>query len=805
MAKTKRHLIISGIILIIALMFGLGIGAITWIIQDTPDISNYRGATEATLVYGADGQLLTKLFRQNRIYVPLVRIPKDLQNALVAIEDTSFYVHHGIDFWGIARAVITNIVKNRARPHGASTITQQLAGNTLLNRQNVSYYRKIQEAYLAFQFERLYTKPEILEMYLNEVFMGDKYNNAYGVEAASQLYFGKHVWELNLSESALIAGLPKGSAIYSPLQNYDRSIQRRNAVLARMLELDYINKKEYEEALNHKIIVSTKQKEEKEELAPYFIRYVRDQLIDRFGAQIVYGGGLKVYTTLDPEMQKKAEKAVQDAIDQKYIPSVEKGDTTDKLQPQLALITLDAKTGAIRAMVGGRGNDQFNRAVQAVRQPGSAFKPFVYTTAIKKGYTPASIINDMPMLAKEEKDQPLRLWPKNTDDKYRGQVTFRTALEHSINVAAVKLIQQVSVDETIKMAEAMGITTFTPGDNNKAHLSLALGGLNKGVTPLEMAAAYNVFANQGIWIEPTVITKVLDKRDRVLYRAHPEKKIVLAEDVAYLMTSMLQSVITNGTGWRANLQRPTAGKTGTTNGYSDAWFVGYTPDLVTSVWIGEDNISPMEYNQKDENGNYLFLENGHGRIVSSEEATQLWGDYMRNVVKNMPVTYFPVPNNITTLEIDPLTGNLPGSYTEKTVKEVFRDDNIPVEVDNIHEPIITVKIDKETGQLATANCPEENIVEYNYFANSGIRVGPAEIKFSKIEEENEENKTIIKGTYFVDKGEPVQAIDPETGVPLRDNLENIVYEIKPEIECELHKPKVDNLIDSIWEFFKLNG
>ncbi|MFY9393791.1 MAG: transglycosylase domain-containing protein, partial [Halanaerobiales bacterium] len=289
----KKQIILSSLILIIALFFGLSIGALTYIIKDTPDISNYKGASEATLIYSADGQLLTKLYRQNRIVVPLERIPIHLQNAIIAIEDNNFYVHHGIDFWGIARAFVTNIIKQRSRPHGASTITQQLAGNTLLDRQNVSYYRKIQEAYLAMQFERLYTKPEILEMYLNEIFLG---HSAYGVQSASLQYFGKNVWELNLSECALIAGLPKGPNLYSPFNNYQASINRRNMVLDRMAELGYISAEEAQKAKEYEIVLR-EQEPDKEEFAPYFIRYVRDQLIDKFGAQLVYGGGLRVYTT----------------------------------------------------------------------------------------------------------------------------------------------------------------------------------------------------------------------------------------------------------------------------------------------------------------------------------------------------------------------------------------------------------------------------------------------------------------------------------------------------------------------------
>ncbi|MFP4017146.1 MAG: transglycosylase domain-containing protein [Halanaerobiales bacterium] len=805
----RKQIIISSIILFIALFIGLAIGAVTWIIKDTPDISNYKGASEASILYSADGQLLTKLYNQNRIVVELDRIPTELQNAIVAIEDTSFYVHHGVDFWGIARAMATNIIKNRSRPHGASTITQQLAGNVLLDRQNVSYYRKIQEAYLALQFERLFTKPEILEMYLNEIYLG---HSAYGVEAAAQKYFNKNVWELDLSESALIAGIAKGPRYYSPYFDMEAAINRRNTVLDRMLEVGYITEEEANKAKKQEIILPENQ-ENQDEFAPYYVRYIRDQLIDKFGAQLVYGGGLKVYTTLDPEMQEKAESSIQQAIESKLIPSVERSEVADKLQPQMALITIDPTTGAIRAMVGGRGNDHFNRSVQAVRQPGSAFKPFVYTTAIKQGWSPASVVNDMPMLGKPERDEPTRLWPRNYNDEYRGLVNLRTALEHSINVAAVKLMQNVGIDSTIETAESMGITTLQSADKHGDHLSLALGGLNKGVTPLEMASAYGIYANQGIWIEPIAITRVMDKHNRVLYEAHPQKKVVLSEEDAYIMTNMLQTVITRGTGWRAKLgSQPVAGKTGTTNNYTDAWFVGFTPDLVTSIWIGEDKVTKMEYDQKDEEGNYLFPEGNGPTRISSSDAVRIWGSYMNSVVKDMPISYFSRPDNIVTgVEVDPITGLLPNEHTVNTIKEVFRREYVPTEVTTLHQPTATASIDTESGQLAAVDCPEENIVEYEYFVDNRYRIGDAEIEFgTKFEkpEETDENEdqtedpgTDINGIYIVDKYEPVQQIDPVTGVPLTDNNGNTLYEKIPTETCELHGTTSDNIIDNIWNFF----
>src|SRR6056297_2662966 len=294
--KTKAIFLITFLI-IFALGTGAMLGAVTWIIQDTPDITNYKGSSEATMIYDANGELLTKLFKENRVYVPLERIPENLKNAIVAIEDTKFYVHHGIDFWGIGRAMLNNIMKGDLLDQGASTITQQLARNAFLSLEK-TYFRKIQEAYLAIQFERMYTKSEILEMYLNEIFLG---HSAYGVETASQQYFGKHVWELDLAESALIAGLPQSPNNYSPLNNPERAIRRRNVVLDRMHELGYITAQKAEEAKNAELDLNNGS-ESSQQLAHYFILYVRDQLLDQFGASMVYSGGLKVYTTLDTKM-----------------------------------------------------------------------------------------------------------------------------------------------------------------------------------------------------------------------------------------------------------------------------------------------------------------------------------------------------------------------------------------------------------------------------------------------------------------------------------------------------------------------
>ncbi|MGM0445814.1 MAG: transglycosylase domain-containing protein [Bacillota bacterium] len=810
MNKKKGRYIIVALVLIISLSVGLMIGAITWIIKDTPDISDYKGSSETTIIYSAEGEELTKLYRENRTYVPLDKIPTHLKEAVVAVEDKNFYVHHGVDFFGILRAVMANI-RAGYRAQGASTITQQLARNALLH-QDKTYYRKIQEAYLALQFERMYTKPEILEMYLNEIFMG---HSAYGVESAANHYFGKNASELTLSESAVIAGLPRAPNFYSPYKNMDEAIKRRNFVLDKMVELGYINQEQADQAQNQEVVLDSKEDNLNKDIAPYYIRFVRDKLLDMYGANMVYGSGFKVYTTLDTDMQKIANSSVENALAQKYIPTVQRTNAADPNQPQMSVITLDVKTGAIKAMVGGRGDDQFNRAVQAVRQPGSAFKPFVYATAVKNNYSPGDVINDMPTLnPKKESSNNKEIWPTNFGNEYRGFVSLRSGLIHSINVAAVELLRKVSVNDTIKTAEQMGISTFNSADNVPDHYSLALGGLDRGVKAIEMATAYSIFANNGIKTEPYAITKIVDRNDRVIYEAHPNKEIVLSPQTSYLMTDMLRSVINEGTGRRANLDRPVAGKTGTTNNYTDAWFVGYTPDLVTSVWIGEDNLQKMVYDEKDSSGNYIHSEGNGPRTVSSSEAAQLWGEYMTEVVKDREVAYFSEPVDIKTVSIDPITGKLPNKFTPKIVDEKYRPENAPRSSEDLHGPVESVRIDKNTGYLATDNCPEEDVVEYSYIEKTGIRLGPTNINFQEKNDGSKSSEDLTRGIYIVSEGEPVQKIDPELGIPEKDNDGNLVYETKPQEDCPEHPSTEetetddsddsydpeDSVIFDIWDF-----
>ena len=778
-----KQLIIILIILAMAVGMGAIIGGVTWIIKRSPDISDYGQwqTSESSVVYASNGEILTKLYKEDRIYVPINKIPKDLQNAIVAIEDERFYQHYGIDIRGILRAIWVDI-KAMAKVEGASTITQQLAKNALLTHEKL-FSRKLQEMYIAMQFERMYTKAEILEFYLNEIFLG---HSAYGVQSAAKFYFNKDVENLTLAESALIAGLPKAPNSYSPYRNLDKARKRRDLVLTKLLEQGYISQRDYKQAINEEIKLE-RAEENNAEVAPYFVEYIRKELLNKFGAKQVYTGGLKVYTTLDLDMQKKAQETVDHAFETNYLPTIVRQRGQSKTQPQVALLTVDPHTGYIKAMIGGRGDDKFNRTTQAYRQPGSAFKPFVYTTAIKQGAGTGTVVDDTPKGYKTtlngDEDE---LWiPKNYDGEYHGPTTLRIALAKSLNVSAVKLLERVGISNAINVAKSLGIKNLVPEDRN---LSLALGGLTKGVTPLEMSTAYGVFATGGIKTDPIAITKVEDNNGNIILSNEVHRNIVLDESVAYLVTDMLKSAISRGplvwgTGWRAYLGRPAAGKTGTTSDYTDAWFVGYTPDLVTSVWLGEDSPTRMEYQMKDKEGN--LIKDGTGKIkmdiISSGEASKIWGDYMKKVVENRPVKEFKRPNNIIAKEICIEDGLLPNQYCPPNARreELFIEGTEPTEVGTLHKATAQIKIDKSTGLIATDYCPQDEVVTRTYQVETGIIV--------------DEN------------GVPVKKIDPETKLPLTDEEGNYIYETTPTEKCNIHGPQnpAEEIKDKIFDFFNL--
>ncbi|MBO8126834.1 MAG: penicillin-binding protein 1A [Firmicutes bacterium] len=641
---TFKRAILGFFILIFSIAFGAVVGIVAGALATAPDLDDIEfDPSLTTYIYDRNGEVIAKLYKENRIPVSIDEIPDDLQKAVIAIEDDHFYEHHGINFLSIARAIYVDLKEGR-KAQGASTITMQLARNAFLSLDK-SFSRKIKEVIWTIQIERKFTKDEILERYLNEIYMG---HGAYGVEAAAQTYFGKHVSDLTLAESALLAGIIQIPGVHSPYIDMDAAYRRRAVVLNRMLELNMITREEYEQARAEEIkLAGLKPRETK---APYFVDYILKDLLAKYGEEQVYAGGLKVYTTLDLEMQEKAEKALLSNLPKKEV------EGSDILQPQGAIVSIDPRTGEIKAMVGGRGNDKFNRAVQAKRQPGSAMKPFIYTAAIDRGFTPATIIEDAPV----EYHLPNgEVWkPTNYDKEFHGPMTLREAVEDSINVVAVKVLDQVGVRTVVEYAKKMGITTLVEhGAKNDLNLALALGGLTQGVTPLEMASAYGVLANQGIYVEPIAILRVEDSEGHVLEERTPKRRIVLSEATAYVVTDMLRGVIERGTGKAANIGRPAAGKTGTTDDFTNAWFIGYTPDLVTAVYIGNDKQSePLIFD---------------GVKWGSWRAAYIWGQYMSSALAGTPIKNFERPDNVQNATICVDSGQLATEYCPEVRTEIF--------------------------------------------------------------------------------------------------------------------------------------
>ena len=563
----------------------------------------------ASQFYDNKGELIsTTDSEEDRIPVSLNKVPKNLQNAFIAVEDIRFYDHSGIDFRGIARAFVSNIFGSDLQ--GGSSITQQLAKNAFLSQER-TLGRKVQEAFIAIQLEQKYTKQEILEMYLNEIYFGQ---GAYGVESASLTYFGKHVEDLSLAQCAMLAGLPKSPNYYSPLSNPKAGLERQKVVLDQMLKYGFISEAQAKEAKAEKLVYATSVN--KKNSLKYFIDYCTQQVIEKYGYDAVYKQGLKVYTTVDVKMQKAANDAL-DNLPNYYT------DANKLVQPQVAIVSVDPQTGYIKAMVGGRGTDQFNRAVLAERQPGSAFKPFVYLAAIDSGLSPATIIEDKELdFAKE--------WnPQNYDKKWHGKVSMRTALVHSYNIPAILMAKQVGPSTVIDYAKKMGISSLvTSGSANDNNLALALGGLTRGVTPLEMSSAFAVLANNGSYNKPISITKVVDRNGKVLYESKVSPEQVVNPKSVYLLVDMMRDVITRGTGTGAAIGRPAAGKTGTTSDYKDAWFVGFTPDLSTCVWIGDDNGEPLN------------------RMTGANEPATIWRDFMSVALANVPASDFVKPSGV---------------------------------------------------------------------------------------------------------------------------------------------------------------
>ena len=739
----RKILIISffSVVLLCLTLGFIGAGIIYFYFsKDLPDVRQLKVYQPSTItqIYSDSDDKIAEFYIEKRIIVELENIPLSLKQATLAVEDSNFYYHFGIDPKAIFRAFLTNIKAGRV-VEGGSTITQQLTKTMFLSRER-TLPRKIKEAILAVRLELVFTKDEILEMYLNQIYYG---HGTYGVEAAARNYFGKSVKDLTIAECAMIASLPKAPNNYSPYRNPKRALKRRNHVIRRMANISFINQEESKLALQEDFHLGKVEKMLNK--APYFVEHVRRILEEKFGSNKLYRAGLKVYTTLNINMQESAqraikknlliadkrygyrgplgtvditqgERAVQNAMIKKngfleeenikagdiiygavmkvgksqvwVILGQEDGyldikdmDWARKPNPNLdgrwakiknpneaisigdliiikvlgrrqdglgwslsleqepevegALISLTPENGQVKAMVGGYDfkKSQFNRSVQAIRQPGSAFKPIIYAAAINEGYSPSSIIIDSPIIFKEKQDAFDKWKPVNFEEKFYGPTSLREALAHSRNVVTVKLMQKIGIKSTIRLAKSLGISSKL-----EENLSISLG--SSGMTLYDLVSAYSAFANMGNRIKPTVIRNIKSRREEVLFSSIPEITQPISPGTAHIITSLMESVVKNGTAKKVKaLKRPVAGKTGTTNNYVDAWFMGYTPDLVTGVWVGKDKDEPLGRNE-----------------TGSRAAIPIWLQFMQEALANKPIINFPVPSDIQFLKVQSKSG-----------------------------------------------------------------------------------------------------------------------------------------------------
>lgn len=740
-------------------------------------LSDYRPPI-ITRIYSDDGTIIAEYSRERRILVGIDQMPWQLVQAFVAAEDANFFKHEGIDLLSILRAALKNI-KAGGISQGGSTITQQVAKQLLLTSER-SFSRKFKEAILAMRMEMALSKKDILYLYLNQIYLGHR---AYGVEAAAQNYFDKSVNQLTLAECAILGGLPQAPSRYSPYRHYQRAMNRQKYVLERMVIEGFVTPEQALEASAEQVVIKPRINTHLKETA-YFNEQVRRYLEDRFGEEVLYAGGLEVYTSINIALQQAAELAVRNnlrehdkrqgyrgpaaplpaevqqaflaeqeealkddplvvgqliqalvvdgnaqeiicqigsyrgtialdktrwaaplkVVDANAAPSgntergkgsnipmgaqievevleiPEKGLLTLALDQtplaQGALIARDPSNGQIKAMVGGYDfeTSQFNRALQAKRLPGSAFKPIIYAAALDKGYTPATVILDSPLIYEElDHKGELSSWkPKNYEDKFYGPTSFRQALAHSRNVVTIKILEDIGVGYVASYAKRLGIETPLTRD-----LTMALG--STAVTPLEMLDAYAVFANGGVRTSPSYINKIVDRTGRILESIDPADfdkgmaadqrlireppRRVISPETAYLITNIMESVVRDGTGWRAKaLGRPVAGKTGTTNDLKDAWFIGYIPQLACVSWVGYDQERPL----------------GRGE-TGARAAAPAWVAFMQEAVKQYPAAEFPVPDSLEFYPIDEKSGKLLADDDPQALIEVFAPGTAPTE------------------------------------------------------------------------------------------------------------------------------
>lgn len=615
----KRLHLSQVLILVLSVFILAGLSYFAYLASTANVESLKQGLAQATVIYDKDGDVASKISANRMEGVAIGKVPDDMKNAIVAIEDHRFYKHRGFDFLGISRAFFQNLMSGRIRA-GGSTLTQQLTKNALLSPER-TYKRKLEEVFLAVEIEKKFTKDEILEMYLNQVYFG---SSAWGVQNASRKYFGKDVEDITLSEAAMLAGIVNRPSALDPYKNFEGAEKRRDLVLSQMKKFEMITDTEYQEAVTENIVLEDKGIDPLKGKYPYYVDAVLNEAINQYGLtqDEILTRGYKIYTELDQNVQAGLERTYANHS----FPV-----SADGTKAQSGALLLDPKSGGIRALVGGTGEHSFrayNRATQLKAQPGSAMKPIaVYTPALEQGYTVQSTLKD-------EEDMSFNGYkPKNFNGQYAGEVPLYTAVEQSLNVPAVWLLNEIGLDKGVKSSKEFGLNLQKDDEN----LSLALGGTSTGFSPQQMAEAYSVFANDGKRTESHIITKIIGPTENVEGQAKPKTVRVTSKKTAEQMTAVLQNVVETGTGRNAKVSGyDIAGKTGSTqlpfggdsNGTKDQWFVGYTPDLVGAVWLG--------YDITDEN-HYL-------RGSSSDTVVPIFRSIMQNTLPHVESNEFRTPS-----------------------------------------------------------------------------------------------------------------------------------------------------------------